>query len=256
MNRIARAFQGGIAFIPFITAGDPNLSITEELAVQMADAGADLIELGVPFTDPVAEGIVIQKADQRALAAGTTTDKLFDTVSRIRRRTDVPLVFMTYINPVYAYGAERFFERCRDTGIDGIIVPDMPFDEKAEILDTCKAYGITLISMIAPTSRDRIRTIAAEAEGFLYCVSSLGVTGVRSEITTDLGGMIRAAKSVTDIPCAVGFGVSTPEQARDIGKDADGVIVGSAIVRIIEEHGTACIAPVVDYVKAMKAAVK
>jgi len=256
MNRIARAFQNETAFIPFITAGDPNLEITEELAVQMADAGADLIELGVPFTDPVAEGIVIQKADQRALEAGTTTDKLFDTVRRIRRRTDVPLVFMTYINPVYAYGAERFFERCRDTGIDGIIVPDMPFDEKAEILDTCKAYGITLISMIAPTSRARIRCISAEAEGFLYCVSSLGVTGVRSEITTDLGEMIREAKSVTDIPCAVGFGISTPEQARDIGREADGVIVGSAIVRIIEEHGEACVEPVVSYVQAMKAALE
>lgn len=256
MNRILNAFQNGTAFIPFITAGDPNLSTTEKLTVQMAESGADLIELGIPFTDPVAEGIVIQKADQRALEAGTTTDKLFDTVIRIRRQTDVPLVFMTYINPVYAYGAERFFERCRETGIDGIIVPDMPFDEKNEILGTCKKYGVTLISMIAPTSNERIRTIASEAEGFLYCVSSLGVTGVRSEITTDIGEMIHQAKAVTDVPCAVGFGISTPEQAKNISGDADGVIVGSAIVRLIEKHGDQCVEPIVTYVKEMKAALQ
>lgn len=254
MSRIKDAFSGGKAFIAFITAGDPDLGVTEELAIRMAEAGADIIELGIPFSDPVAEGVVIQRADERALSAGFTTDKLFDSVRRIREKTDVPLVIMTYINPVFAYGTDRFLQNCAERGADGIIVPDMPFDEKGELADVCKKHGVELISMIAPTSRERIRAIARESEGFVYCVSSLGVTGVRSEITTDIGEMVRQVKEVTETPCAVGFGIAAPEQARDIGRLCDGVIVGSAIVKIIEKYGGDCVPHVVEYVKSMKAA--
>lgn len=255
MNKIEGAFKNGKAFIPFITAGDPSLDITEEIVPRIAEAGADIVELGVPFSDPVSEGIVIQRADERALKAGFTTDKLFETVVRIRKKTDVPLVFMTYINPVFVYGVDKFMKNCKDTGIDGIIVPDMPFDEKGEVSGECKKYGITLISMVAPTSRQRIQNIASESEGFLYCVSSLGVTGVRSEITTDLGEMVALAKEVTKTPCAVGFGISTPDQAREISQKCDGVIVGSAIVKIAEKHGEKCVEPIVEYVKEMKNAI-
>lgn len=252
MSRITDAFAGGKAFIPFVTAGDPNLCITEELVIKMAEAGADLIEIGIPFSDPVAEGIVIQKADERALAAGTTTDKIFSMVQRIREKTDVPLCFMTYINPIYSYGVERFLKKCREVQIDGIIVPDMPFEEKGELASVSKAFQVEIISLIAPTSNQRIQTIAKEAEGFVYCVSSMGVTGVRSTITTDLGKMVSLVKEVKDIPCAIGFGISTPEQAKQMSQFGDGVIVGSAIVKMIEQYKEECIEPVCEYVREMK----
>ena len=250
-----KAFENKKAFIPFVTAGDPCLEITERLVIEMADAGADLIELGIPFSDPVAEGVVIQQADERALSAGTTTDKIFDMVKRIRTKTDIPLAFMTYINPVFVYGAERFLKNCSDCGIDALIVPDLPFEEKHELFPYCEKYGVCLISLIAPTSDQRIGMIASEVQGFVYCVSSLGVTGVRSEITTDIGAMVNRIKAVKDIPCAIGFGISTPEQARNMARVADGVIVGSAIVRIVAQYGMDCIAPVCEYVRRMKAAI-
>lgn len=255
MSRISEVFSKGKAFIPFITAGDPDLATTEELVPAMAEAGADLIELGIPFSDPIAEGIVIQEADMRALASGTTTDKLFETVKRIRKKTDVPLAFMTYINPVFVYGSERFLKNAADCGIDALIVPDMPFEERAELLPYCRKYGIELISLIAPTSRERIRTIASGSEGFIYCVSSMGVTGVRSEINTDIGEMISFVKEAKDIPCAIGFGISTKEQAREMSKHADGVIVGSAIVKIAAKYGKDCVEPVCNYVREMKSAI-
>ncbi len=255
MSRLEKAFGNGKAFIPFVTAGDPDLETTEKLVLAMAEAGADLIELGIPFSDPVAEGVVIQRADERALRAGTTTDKIFDTVRRIRKKTDVPLAFMTYLNPIFAYGADTFMKNCRDSGIDAVIVPDMPFEEKGELSPQARLYGIPLISLIAPTSNARIGEIAGAAEGFVYVVSSLGVTGVRSEIVTDLGEMIRLVKTIKDIPCAVGFGISTPEQAARIAGVADGVIVGSAIVRLVEQYGKESTGPVGDYVREMKRAV-
>lgn len=255
MNRIGGVFKNKKAFIPFITAGDPDLETTEKLVLAMAEAGADLIELGIPFSDPVAEGPVIQQADERALAGGTTTDRIFETVRNIRAKTDVPLAFMTYINPVFVYGADRFMKNCRDTGIDAVIIPDLPFEEKGEIKEYCNKYGVTLISLIAPTSDARIGMIAREAEGFVYVVSSLGVTGVRSEIVTDIGEMIALVKSVKDIPCAVGFGISTPEQAKKIAGIADGVIVGSAIVKIVAQYGEKAVEPVSDYVRQMKRAI-
>jgi tryptophan synthase alpha chain len=255
MNRIERAFKNGKAFIPFITAGDPNLLTTEKLVLAMAEVGADLIELGIPFSDPVAEGVVIQRADERALAAGTTTDRIFETVKSIRAKTNVPLAFMTYINPIYAYGSDKFMKNCREAGIDAIIVPDLPFEEKDEIKPFCEKFGIVLISLIAPTSNERIGMIAKEAEGFVYCVSSLGVTGVRGEIVTDLGEMIACVKEAKNIPCAVGFGISTPEQAKKIAALADGVIVGSAIVKIVEQYAEASVEPVAAYVREMKQAI-
>ncbi|WP_040196661.1 tryptophan synthase subunit alpha [Candidatus Soleaferrea massiliensis] len=254
MNRIEKAFRNGTAFIPFITAGDPNLDVTEQLVVRMAASGADLIELGVPFSDPVAEGPVIQQANERALAAGVTTDGVFEMVKRVRKQTDIPLVFLTYVNPVYTYGTERFMRNCADSGVDGLIVPDLPYEEKDELLPFAKKHGIKLIALVAPTSQERIRMIAKEAEGFVYCVSSMGVTGVRSQIKTNLSAMIASVKAANDLPCAIGFGIASPEQAHEMGEIADGVIVGSAIVKIIEQYGEACVGPVGDYVAEMKQA--
>nr|WP_024837210.1 tryptophan synthase subunit alpha [Clostridium sp. 12(A)] len=255
MSRVTDVFSKGKAFIPFITAGDPHLSVTEELIPAMAKAGADLIEIGIPFSDPVAEGIVIQEADARALLAGTTTDKIFESVKRIRMKTSVPLAFMTYLNPIFVYGSERFIKNAAECGIDALIVPDMPFEEKEELKPYCNQYGIDLISLIAPTSKERIKTIAAEAEGFVYCVSSMGVTGVRKEITTNLGDMISLVKETKNIPCAIGFGISTPEQAAEMSQYADGVIVGSAIVKLAARYGADCIEPICSYVREMKAAI-
>ncbi|MGM9677889.1 MAG: tryptophan synthase subunit alpha [Butyricicoccus sp.] len=252
MIKIADAFANGKAFIPFLTCGDPDLETTEQLIPAMAAAGADLIELGIPFSDPTAEGPVIQDANLRALSGGVTTDKIFDMVRRVRPLVSIPLVFMTYANVIYSYGADRFLKTAAEIGISGIIVPDVPFEEKQEFDPICKKYGIAQISMIAPTSHDRIRAIAEQADGFLYCVSSLGVTGTRSNITTDIGAMVRLVKEVKDIPCAVGFGISTPEQAESMSRQADGAIVGSAIVKLIAKYGRDSVQPVAEYVKSMK----
>ncbi|MDF2820480.1 MAG: tryptophan synthase subunit alpha [Clostridiales bacterium] len=256
MSRVKEAFSQGKAFIAFITAGDPSLDITEELIVKMEEAGADLIEIGIPFSDPVAEGVVIQEADERALATGTTTDKIFGMIERIRQKTQVPLAFMTYVNPIYTYGTDKFLSNCKRCGIDAVIVPDLPFEEKNELKPTCEAYGVDLISLIAPTSHQRIKMIAKEAQGFVYCVSSMGVTGVRNEITTNVGEMVELVKEVQDIPCAIGFGISTPDQAKEMAQYADGVIVGSAIIKIIAKYGSDCVEPVCEYVRTMNAAVK
>ncbi|XCP84547.1 tryptophan synthase subunit alpha [Roseburia hominis] len=255
MSRIKDAFDKKKAFIPFITGGDPSLEVTKSLLLAMQDAGADLIEVGIPFSDPIAEGPVIQEADERALTGGCTTDKLFDAMKEIKEEMQIPRVFMTYINAIYTYGVERFMKRCVECGMCGVIVPDMPYEEKEELAGMCRKYGVELVSLIAPTSHERIAMIAKEAEGFLYCVSSLGVTGVRSKITTDIGKMIGQVRKVTDIPCAVGFGIATPEQAKEMAEISDGVIVGSAIVKIIAEHGEECVPYVEEYVRGMKEAI-
>ncbi|MCI6821756.1 MAG: tryptophan synthase subunit alpha [Clostridiales bacterium] len=256
MSRTAEAFRNGKAFIPFITCGDPSLDVTERIVYAMADAGADLIELGIPFSDPTAEGSMIQAANIRALSGGVTTDRIFDMVERIRRNTDIPMVFMTYANVVFSYGVERFVKKAAETGMDGIILPDVPFEEKEEFDSVCRQYGLDFISLIAPTSHERISMIAKEASGFVYCVSSLGVTGMRSDITTDIGAMVKLVKTANDIPCAVGFGISTPEQAKDMAGKSDGAIVGSAIVRLCEKYGEDCVPYIYEYVKAMKDAVR
>lgn len=256
MSKIRKAFEKGKAFIPFVTGGDPTLDVTEQLLYAMQDAGADLIEIGIPFSDPVAEGIVIQEANERALGAGCTTDKLFDMILRARQRVTVPMVFLTYVNPIYTYGKERFMKRCVECGMDGIIVPDLPYEEKEELSGVCEQYDVDLISLIAPTSHERIRMIAKEAKGFVYCVSSLGVTGVRSEIKTNIAEMTKMVKEETDVPCAVGFGISTPEQAAAMARVSDGAIVGSAIVKLVAKHGENAVSAVAQYVREMKAAVR
>ena len=256
MSNLAKAFSNGKAFIPFVTCGDPDLETTAKVVRAMAEAGADLIELGIPFSDPTAEGPVIQAANVRALSAGTTTDKIFDLVRELRRDVTVPMVFMTYANVVFSYGSEKFISTCAQIGIDGLILPDIPYEEKDEFAPLCRKYGVDLVSLIAPTSENRIAMIAKEATGFLYIVSSLGVTGVRSEITTDIGGMVQLVRKNTNIPCAVGFGISTPEQAEHMAELSDGAIVGSAIVKLIAQYGTEAAPYVGAYVREMKEAVQ
>lgn len=237
MSNIKKAFENGKAFIPFITCGDPDLETTEAVVRAAVQSGAALIELGIPFSDPTAEGPVIQGANIRALRGGVNTEAVFELVRRLRQDITIPLVFMTYANVVFSYGSEKFISKCKDIGIDGLILPDIPFEEKEEFLPLCHKYDVDLISFVAPTSENRIAMIAKEAEGFIYIVSSLGVTGTRSEITSDLASVVRLVRENTGTPCAIGFGISTPEQASSMAEIADGVIVGSAIIKIIAEHG-------------------
>lgn len=254
MNNIRSAFSGGKAFIAFVTAGDPSPEKTVEYILAMEQAGADLIELGIPFSDPTAEGPVIQEANIRALRGGITTDQVFELVADLRQKSRIPLVLLTYLNPVFHYGYEAFFARCEEVGVDGIIVPDMPYEEKGEIAPFAAAHHVSIIPLIAPTSEQRIRMIAAEADGFIYVVSSMGVTGIRREITTDIASMVQAIRAVTDVPAAVGFGISTPEQAEEIARVSDGIIVGSAIVKTIGELGDHAADALSAYVRSMKQA--
>ena len=256
MSRIKEAFENGKAFIAFVTCGDPDLETTGAVVREMVKNGADLIELGIPFSDPTAEGPVIQGANLRALNGGVTTDQIFEFVKELRRDVSVPMVFMTYANVVFSYGAERFISTCRKIGMDGLILPDLPYEEKEEFQPICRRFGLELISLIAPTSENRIAMIAGEAEGFVYLVSSLGVTGMRSEIKTDLASIVEAIRRNTEIPCAIGFGISTPEQAARMAGLADGVIVGSAIIRLIEKYGRQAPEHVGRYVKEMKDAIR
>lgn len=254
-DMIAKAFENKKAFIPFITCGDPDLETTAKIVRAAVENGADLIELGIPFSDPTAEGPVIQGANIRALKGGVTTDKVFSLVKELRTDVTVPMVFMTYANVVFSYGAEKFISACKDIGINGLILPDLPYEEKDEFLPICKKYGVALISLIAPTSENRIAMIAKEAEGFIYLVSSLGVTGMRTEINTDLKSIVDVIRQNTSVPCAIGFGISTPEQAKAMADLSDGAIVGSAIIRIIEQYGKDAPRYVGEYVKKMKEAI-
>ncbi len=256
MNKIADAFKNGKAFIGFITAGDPDFETSEKIMLKMVEAGCDLIEIGIPFSDPIAEGPVIQDANLRSLSNGATTDKIFDLTEKLSSQVNIPLVYMTYLNVLFKYGYAKFLEKARDCGISGVIIPDLPFEEKEELQSVADTYGIDVISLIAPTSENRIKKIASEARGFIYEVSSLGVTGVRSEIKTDLESITSTVKEATDIPAAIGFGISTPEQAKKYASIADGVIVGSAIVRIVEKYGKDAPDKVFEYVKSMKDAIK
>lgn len=256
MSNIKKAFENGKAFIAFVTCGDPDLETTAKVVRAAVENGADLIELGIPFSDPTAEGPVIQGANLRALRGGITTDKIVAFVKELRRDVKVPMVFMTYANVVFSYGAEKFISTCRDIGIDGLILPDLPFEEKEEFLPACRQYDVDLISLIAPTSENRISMIAREAEGFIYIVSSLGVTGTRNEIRTDLSSIVKVVRENTKVPCAIGFGISTPEQAKKMADISDGAIVGSAIVKLIEKYGTDAPEHVAEYVKSMKDAIR
>jgi tryptophan synthase alpha chain len=256
VSNIKSAFSKGKAFIPFITCGDPDLETTGRLVRALAESGASLIELGIPFSDPTAEGPTIQEANIRALSKGITTDEIFAFVRELRKSVVIPMVFMTYANVVFAYGAEKFISTCADIGMDGLILPDLPYEEKEEFEPICRRYGLDLISLIAPTSENRIAMIAKSASGFVYTVSSLGVTGVRSEITTDIGAMVRLVKENTAVPCAVGFGISTPEQAKKMAELCDGVIIGSAIVKIIGRYGREAVPYVSDYAKSIVKALR
>ena len=255
MNRIENTFKNKKAFIPFITAGYPNINKTRDFIYKMVSAGADLIEIGIPFSDPVAEGPVIQESSQKALEAGTNLDNIFELVKNVRETVTIPLVFMTYLNPVFRYGYDNFFKQCSLVGIDGIIIPDLPFEEKNEVSNYAKKYDVKFISLIAPTSQKRIEEIAKESEGFLYVVSSMGVTGIRNEIKTDLNSILSSVKKATNIPAAIGFGIHSPEQANKMAQIADGVIVGSAIIKIIKQYGSNADEYIYDYVKSMKAAI-
>ena len=256
MSNIAKAFENGKAFIAFITCGDPDLETTAAAVRAAVENGADLIELGIPFSDPTAEGPIIQGANLRALSGGITTDDIFAFVKELRRDVTVPMVFMTYANVVFSYGAEKFISTCKDIQMDGLILPDLPYEEKEEFIPLCHKYGVDLVSLIAPTSENRIAMIAKEAEGFLYIVSSLGVTGVRSEIKTDLSSIVKVVRENTDVPCAIGFGISTPEQAKKMADISDGAIVGSAIIKLLEKHGKDAPKFVGEYVKSMKDALR
>ena len=256
MNKIHEAFEGGKAFIPFFTCGDPDLETSKAAVKEAVAAGADLIELGIPFSDPTAEGPVIQSANIRALNGGVTTDKVFDMVRDLRKEISTPFVFMTYANVVYSYGAQKFISTCGEVGVDGIILPDLPFEEKDEFSPICEEYGVDLISMIAPTSDNRIAMIARQAKGFIYLVSSLGVTGVRNEIKTDLESIVAVIRQNTSVPCAIGFGISKPEQAKKMSDISDGAIVGSAIIKIIEEYKENAPKIVGEYVRTMKNAMR
>ena len=256
MSKITSAFDHGKAFIAFITCGDPDLDTTGRAVRAAVENGADLIELGIPFSDPTAEGPVIQEASLRALQAGTTTDRIFGFVKELRTDVTVPMVFMTYANVIFSYGAEKFISTCAQIGIDGLILPDLPFEEKEEFLPLCRQYGVDLISLIAPTSENRVAMIAREAEGFIYLVSSLGVTGTRNEITTDLAPIIQTIRENAKVPVAIGFGISTPEQAKKMAAISDGAIVGSAIEKILAQHGKESAEYIGDYVRSMKNALK
>jgi tryptophan synthase alpha chain len=250
--KIIDAFSNQKAFIAFLTCGDPNLKTTEELILAMEKNGADIIELGIPFSDPTAEGPIIQAANLRALTAGVTTDKIFDMVIRVRKTVKIPMVFMTYANVVFSYGTERFVKKAAEIGMQGLILPDVPFEEKEEFSTLCKTYDLDFISLIAPTSEHRISKIAKESSGFVYCVSSLGVTGTRNSITADIDTMVKMVRQTTNTPTAIGFGISTPKQAKTMSEKADGIIIGSAIMKLVEQYGEQSVPYVSSYIKDIK----
>lgn len=255
MSNISDAFKNGKAFIAFITCGYPDLKTTAASIREAVKNGADLIELGIPFSDPVAEGPVIQEANFKALENGITTDDIFKFVKELRTDVKIPLVFMTYANIVFSYGADKFVSSCKEVGIDGLILPDIPFEERGEFLDICRLHEVDLISLIAPTSENRIAMIAKESDGFIYIVSSLGVTGKRSEITTELSSIVKVVRQHTTVPCAIGFGISNPEQAQRMARVSDGAIVGSAIVELLSKYGTDAPKYIGEFVKEMKNAI-
>lgn len=254
MSDLSRAFERGKALIAFLTAGDPTIEDSVRFVKTMEDAGADIIEIGVPFSDPVADGPVIMEADVRAMEHHIHLPQALEEARRIREVSAIPLVFLTYYNPVFSYGLERFFRDCAALGVGGVIIPDLPLEEQGEVRPFADQYGVDLIQLVAPTSRERIRTIAENATGFLYIVSSLGVTGMRDDFAREIGNTIAAAREVTDVPCAVGFGIHTPEQARRMAAVADGVITGSGVVDIIGRFGAEADEPLAAYIRGLKEA--
>jgi tryptophan synthase alpha chain len=242
VNRIDKVFgqlrqEGKKVLIPYVSCGDPHLKFTEELVLGLAENGADLIELGVPYSDPVADGPTIQKASTRALAEGVTLEKIFSLVERLREKTSIPLIMMTYYNPVYVKGVENFLKRAGEAGIDGLIIPDLPVEESENLKDVAENYGLNLIFLVAPTSTpERIKKIVNMARGFIYCVSVTGITGARKELGGELASFLKVVQAHTSLPLAVGFGISGPDMARKAAGLADGIIVGSALIERIEKN--------------------
>lgn len=256
MSRIEQAFSNKKAFIGFLTAGDPSLECSVEYILEMAKAGASIIEIGIPFRDPIAEGKVIQAANIRALQGGINIEGVFEIVQRVRQVSSIPLVFLTYLNPVFHYGYEAFFKRCKEVEVDGIIIPDLPYEEKEEVVNIAKQYDVDVISLIVPTSKKRAIMIAKEATGFICLVSSMRVTEMQKNIAIDLDSIIHDIKEVTNVPIAIGFGINTKEQVSYYSSKGDGVIVDSAIVNIIGQCQTKASQPLYRYVKDIVSTIK
>ncbi len=242
MNRIDITFEklkkdDKTARIGFLTGGDPTIDKTPELIKAMVAGGTDIVEIGVPFSDPLADGPVIQAAATRALAGGVTVNQIFEMVKKVREDVSVPLIFLMYTNTLMVYGIEKFITRCREVGIDGLIIPDLPYEEQEEVLPVMKEQGIALIPLVAPTSKDRLKMITAGGSGFVYCVSSMGVTGRNSQFHASIDEYIAEVRANTDLPLAIGFGISSNDDVKRFEPIADGVIVGTAIVKEIERTG-------------------
>lgn len=261
IEKVLRSLREGEkkSLIIYITAGDPDLKITEELVYSIAEAGADVVELGIPFSDPLADGPTIQQASQRALNRKVTIPKILSTIEKIRKKSSVPIALMTYYNPIFYYGLDRFVAGSKAVGVDGLIVPDLPLEESKELRDITDRFGIELISFIAPTSTpERIDAITKVARGFIYCVSVTGVTGIRENLSLDVAEMIRKIRPYTDIPLAIGFGISNAKQAKEMIKYTDAIIVGSAVVKIIENYQndlSMLLGQVRSFVKSLKEAI-
>lgn len=256
MSNTKKAFENGKAFIGFVTAGDPDLETSEKIILSMAEGGCDLIEIGIPFSDPIAEGTIVQEANLRSLSQGATTDKVLELTKKVSSQTDTPLVYMTYLNVLFKYGYDRFLQKAKDAGISAVIVPDLPFEEKDELQSVAVKYDIDVISMIAPSSSERMKKIAYESKGFLYAVTSAGAQNGDNDIKSEIKSVVKAAAEVSDTPVAIGIGINTPEQAKEYSDLADGVIVGSAIVEIVAEYGKNAPQKVYEYVKTMKDAIR
>lgn len=238
MNRIEKKFkeiEGRSAFIGYITSGDPTLEKTEELVYAMEENGCDIIELGIPYSDPVADGPVIQLAAQRALDNGIKVKDIFETVAKIREKSQVPIAFLVYYNTVFAYGLKAFADKCDEVGIDGLIIPDLPLEERKELMPYLEGKNVGIIPLVAPNSNTRIKDIVTGGRGFVYCISSFGVTGMRDNFEINISKYLESVKAQTDLPLAVGFGISTNDDVKKFAEVADGVIVGSAIVKKVEE---------------------
>jgi tryptophan synthase alpha chain len=259
MNRIDGKFKflkekNEKAMIAFITAGDPNLDTTIDVVLAMEVAGADIIELGIPYSDPLADGVIIQQSSTRALNNGARISKIMNTVKEIRKNTEVPLVYLVYYNSVFKYGIEKFIKECSNVGIDGIIIPDLPIEERKDIIEVADSYGVNLIPLVAPTSKKRIESIVNNGKGFVYCVSTNGVTGVRKELGTNIEEYMEVVSQYTNLPKAIGFGISGPDMAKELKSYCDGVILGSAIVRLFGEglEKEELITNVKNFVKSIK----
>lgn len=252
MNNIENVFKKGKAIIPFIVAGHPSLELTEKLIYALARSGADMIELGMPFSDPVADGPVIQRVYSKVLESGITTDDIFDMLQRTREKIEIPLIIMSYLNPIFVYGVDKFINRCVECGVKGLIIPDIPYEEREELEPFCIENGIDVISLVTPTSKERIALIVKNAKSFIYCVSSPGVTDIPNEFHREINEMITLVRKFNTLPCVADLGISTPEQAKDISQFADGIIIGSAIVSLVADKGDQCIPAVEAHITSIK----